>query len=64
MPKVKTHKGLAKRVKVSANGKVRRKKAGKGHLMSHKSGSKCRTLSENTGMSAAMNRKSLAALGR
>ena len=27
MPKLKTHKGLAKRVKVSPNGKIKRKKA-------------------------------------
>jgi len=36
MPKQKTHKGLSKRVKVTARGKVRRKKAGMGHLMSSK----------------------------
>ena len=37
MPKQKVHKGLKKRVKVTANGKVKRKKAGGGHLLSHKS---------------------------
>ncbi len=36
MPKQKTHKGLAKRVKVTARGKIKVKKAGAGHLMSGK----------------------------
>ncbi len=64
MPKQKTHKGLAKRVKVSASGKVRRKKAFSGHLMSTKTGSRCRDLRKSTGMSAAMNKKTLRALGQ
>ncbi len=37
MPKQKTHKGLKKRVKVTATGKVVRHCAGTGHLMSGKS---------------------------
>jgi len=37
MPKQKTHKGLSKRVKVTASGKVRHKRAGGSHLMSDKS---------------------------
>ena len=36
MPKQKTHKGLSKRVKVTATGKVKRKRSGAGHLMSSK----------------------------
>ncbi len=32
MPKIKTYKGAAKRFTVSANGKLRRTKQGKGHL--------------------------------
>ena len=36
MGKQKTHKGLSKRVKVTGAGKVRRKRAGAGHLMSGK----------------------------
>jgi len=63
MPKQKTHKGLAKRVKISGTGKVRRKSAGKGHLMSHKSGNRSRGLRQTTGMSAAMNKKTRQALG-
>jgi large subunit ribosomal protein L35 len=44
MPKQKTHKGLSKRVKVTAKGKVRRKKAGMGHLMSSKNAKRRRRL--------------------
>jgi len=35
--KAKTHKGLKKRVKVTASGKIKRPKANGGHLMSGKS---------------------------
>ena len=44
MPKLKTHKGIKKRFKVSANGKVRHKRCGSSHLMSHKSGKQVRRL--------------------
>ena len=44
MPKQKTHKGIAKRVKVTARGKVKRKKAGTGHLMSSKTSKRRRQL--------------------
>jgi len=37
MPKMKTHKGLSKRVKLTGSGKVKRKRCGGGHLMSGKS---------------------------
>ncbi|MEM6332814.1 MAG: 50S ribosomal protein L35 [Planctomycetota bacterium] len=42
--KVKSHKGLLKRVKVTARGKVRFGKTRKSHLMSHMSGDKVRRL--------------------
>ncbi|MEE9487316.1 MAG: 50S ribosomal protein L35 [Candidatus Brocadiales bacterium] len=44
MPKIKTHKGLAKRVKVTATGKVVHNKPYKSHLMSTKNGKRCRHL--------------------
>lgn len=44
MPKMKTHKGILKRVRLTAKGKVRHKKSNTGHLMSGKSGSRCRKL--------------------
>jgi large subunit ribosomal protein L35 len=44
MPKLKTHKGMKKRFKVSATGKVQHKRCGSSHLMSHKSGKQVRRL--------------------
>jgi len=64
MPKQKTHKGLAKRVKVTGRGKVRRRKAFAGHLMSGKSRKRCLNIKSETGMSKAMAKKTLTALGR
>jgi large subunit ribosomal protein L35 len=44
MPKLKTHKGMKKRFKISAGGKVQHKRCGSSHLMSHKSGKHVRRL--------------------
>jgi large subunit ribosomal protein L35 len=44
MPKMKNHKGVKKRFKVSARGKVSHKKTYSGHIMSHKSGDRLRRL--------------------
>lgn len=48
MAKMKTHKGLRKRVKITARGKVLRKMSFAGHLMSGKSGNRCRKLRHKT----------------
>ena len=48
MPKLKTHKGMKKRFKVSATGKVQHKRCGSSHLMSHKSGKRVRRLRKAT----------------
>jgi len=53
MPKIKPHKGLKKRVKVTATGKVVRRRAGKGHLMSAKSGKRRRKLGRTTAVAKA-----------
>jgi ribosomal protein L35 len=44
MPKMKRSKALQKRVKVTAGGKVKARKAGHGHLLSSKSGKHLRRL--------------------
>lgn len=44
MPKQKTHKGMQKRFKLTAKGKVKYKKAFRGHLLSAKSGKRKRQL--------------------
>lgn len=45
MPKQKTHKGLSKRVKVTATGKIGRKRCYGGHLMSGKNAKRRRRVS-------------------
>ena len=42
MPKQKTHKGMRKRIKITARGKVMRTQAGKSHLMTGTGGKKVR----------------------
>lgn len=42
MPKLKTHKGLAKRVKVTKSGKIKRMQAFHRHLMTGKGGARRR----------------------
>lgn len=43
MPKLKTHKGTAKRVRVTKTGKMLVRHAGGNHLLAHKSSSRKRT---------------------
>ena len=44
MPKLKTHKGLAKRVRITGTGKVKFTKRGRRHRNSHMSGNAIRGL--------------------
>ena len=44
MPKMKTHRGAAKRFKKTGSGKITRKRQGMGHLLSHKSRKRKRRL--------------------
>lgn len=43
MPKLKTHKGMAKRIKQTGSGKLLRRKAFRNHLLEHKNQSLKRT---------------------
>jgi large subunit ribosomal protein L35 len=45
MPKMKTHSGMKKRVKITGTGKLRTERAGKRHLLERKSSSLTRRLS-------------------
>lgn len=44
MPKMKSHRGAAKRISLTGTGKAKRHKAGKNHLLEHKSPSRRRRL--------------------
>ena len=45
MPKMKPHSGAKKRFRVTGSGKVMRERAGKRHLLEHKSSRRTRRLS-------------------
>ncbi|HHX24987.1 MAG: 50S ribosomal protein L35 [Tepidanaerobacteraceae bacterium] len=44
MPKIKTHRGAAKRFKVTKNGKIKRAKAFKSHILTKKTAKRKRHL--------------------
>jgi len=44
VPKMKTHKSIRKRFRVTGTGKLKRRQAGKKHLLSHKTGKRKRQL--------------------
>ncbi len=44
MPKMKSHRGAAKRFKVTASGKIKRQQAGKSHLLAKKDRNRKRRL--------------------
>ncbi|AWZ49140.1 50S ribosomal protein L35 [Hathewaya limosa] len=48
MPKMKTHRGAAKRFKKTGTGKLKRAKAYKGHLLTSKSSKTKRNLRKST----------------
>jgi large subunit ribosomal protein L35 len=64
MPKQKTHSGIAKRVKVTGNGKLLRQKAGLRHRLEKKSSELTRRLSGTTEVSKKDRRRVRRLLGR
>ena len=56
MPKQKTHKGLSKRIKVTASGKIKHKRSGGGHLMSGKNAKRRRKIGKSVTMRSAMSK--------
>ncbi len=48
MPKMKTHKGTAKRIKVSGSGKLLRQQANRRHMLEHKPTRRTRRLDGTT----------------
>ncbi len=64
MPKMKTNKAIAKRVKITARGKVMRGRLGAGHLKSTKSQKQIRRLRSKTTLSRAFAKHAKRILGR
>lgn len=63
MPKQKPHKGLLKRVKITARGKVVRQHAFRGHLMSGKTGTRCQRLRRTVVVTGRTGKSLLRAVG-
>lgn len=64
MPKVKTHKGLAKRIKITARGKVKHSRPFKSHLLSSKNAKRRRQLRRKVLLTATQARTVKRLLGQ
>ena len=63
MPKLKTHKGTAKRVKLTKTGKVLRQLAFKNHMLSKKSKSRKRRINTSATIEGSVAKNIKRALG-
>jgi large subunit ribosomal protein L35 len=63
MAKVKTNKSVAKRIKVTARGKLKRYRAGAGHLKSRKSPARIRRFRKKTDVAPGFRRQTRRLLG-
>ena len=64
MPKMKTSSGAKKRFRVTASGKVMRRRAFKSHLLEHKSAKRLRKKRRDTGLAPQDTREALRLLGK
>ena len=63
MPKLKTHKGTAKRIKLTSTGKLTRRRAFGNHLLSKKSKNRKRAINTSAEVTGAMAKNVKRALG-
>lgn len=63
MPKMKTHRGAAKRYKVTGSGKLVRRKINRGHLLTKKTAKRKRRLGMSPEVSGALQDRIEVALG-
>jgi large subunit ribosomal protein L35 len=63
MPKMKTHKGTAKRIKLTSSGKLLRRRASGGHLLAKKSKSRKRAINTTATVTGKMAKNVKRALG-
>jgi large subunit ribosomal protein L35 len=64
MPKMKTSSAAKRRLRLSANGKVMRRRAFKSHLLERKSAKRLRKKRRDTGLAAPDTREALRLLGK
>ena len=63
MPKLKTHKGTAKRIKMTSTGKLTRRRAYGGHFLAKKSKSRKRAINKPATITGSMAKNARRALG-
>lgn len=63
MPKLKTHKGTAKRIKLTSTGKLTRRRAYGNHLLQKKSKSRKRAIKTSAAVTGSMAKNVKRALG-
>jgi large subunit ribosomal protein L35 len=63
MQKMKTDSGAKKRIKVTGSGKLRRRKAFRGHIMEKKSSVRARRLGRETDLSPALEKRTKRLMG-
>jgi large subunit ribosomal protein L35 len=64
MPKMKTDRGAAKRIKITGTGRLRRRKAFRSHLLEKKSSTRVRRLGREADLAKADERQVRRMLGR
>ena len=64
MPKMKTHRGAAKRFKVTGSGKVRRRQVGMNHILEKKPSKRTRRLKRSAEVTGGDARQVKRMLGR
>ncbi|MCZ3385901.1 MAG: 50S ribosomal protein L35 [Actinomycetia bacterium] len=64
MPKMKTHSGTKKRIRVTGSGKLMRQRANRRHLLEYKSSRRTRRLANDVELSKADTKKVKKLLGR
>ncbi|HMK98716.1 MAG TPA: 50S ribosomal protein L35 [Acidimicrobiales bacterium] len=64
MPKMKTDRGMAKRIKVTGTGRLRRRQAMRSHLLEKKNSTRTRRLGRETDVARADSREARRMLGR
>ncbi|HUV49259.1 MAG TPA: 50S ribosomal protein L35 [Actinomycetes bacterium] len=64
MPKMKTHSGTKKRIRVTGSGKLMRQRANRRHLLEYKSSRRTRRLAGDVELSKADTKKVKKLLGR
>ena len=62
MPKLKTHRGAAKRFTFTGSGKIKRHKAYKSHILTKKNAKRCRNLRQSDLVSDGDRKRVLAML--